>query len=271
MAITDIRTASSTALDAGAVKVLRNTYALLAMTLLFGWLIAYVASVQQIFADVFHRPELMPAMFALCASGMGVASWLNARLVERLGMRVIGHGALLAFIAITALHWVLARVGYETMASFVIFQGVSLACLGMCSGNFGTIAMEPLAAIAGIGANGQRSRLEPPGDSFGLRLARPVAVHAHGAVGGDVDFGHAHRHGFGRPGARREHTRHDSQSEGQDEDTIRQEGSAHGHGRISFCGRKSQAKVTGRDAQRYHASPQRVHDTAAVCPEQARS
>ena len=129
-----------------------SIYHTLAMTLLFGWLIAYVASVQQIFADVFHRPELMPAMFALCASGMGVASWLNARLVERLGMRVIGHAALLAFIAITALHWVLARVGYETMASFVIFQGVSLACLGMCSGNFGTIAMEPLAAIAGIGA-----------------------------------------------------------------------------------------------------------------------
>ena len=61
-------------------------------------------------------------------------------------------GICVAFIAITALHWVLARVGYETMASFVIFQGVSLACLGMCSGNFGTIAMEPLAAIAGIGA-----------------------------------------------------------------------------------------------------------------------
>ena len=35
MAITDIRTAGSTALDAGATKVLRNTYALLAMTLLF--------------------------------------------------------------------------------------------------------------------------------------------------------------------------------------------------------------------------------------------
>jgi DHA1 family bicyclomycin/chloramphenicol resistance-like MFS transporter len=122
------------------------------MTLLFGWLIAYIASVQQIFADVFHHPQLMPSMFALCASAMGVTSWLNSRLVERLGMRVIGHTALLAFIAIAALHWLLARLGHESMASFVAFQAASLACVGMCSGNFGTIAMEPLAAIAGIGA-----------------------------------------------------------------------------------------------------------------------
>lgn len=124
----------------------------LAMTLMFGWLVAYVSSVQQIFATVFHQPELMPAMFALCASSMGVASWLNARLVERLGMRVIGHGALLAFIAVALLHTILANMAPESMTSFVIFQAVSLACLGLVSSNFGTMAMEPLAAIAGIGA-----------------------------------------------------------------------------------------------------------------------
>jgi modulator of FtsH protease len=43
MATTDIRTASSTTLDVGAVKVLRNTYALLAMTLLFSTLTASVS------------------------------------------------------------------------------------------------------------------------------------------------------------------------------------------------------------------------------------
>jgi DHA1 family bicyclomycin/chloramphenicol resistance-like MFS transporter len=124
----------------------------LAMTLMFGWLIAYVSSVQQIFAEVFHRPELMPAMFALCASSMGVTSWLNSRWVERLGMRVIGHGGLLAFITIAALHVILGRLAPESMARFVILQAASLACLGLVSANLGTIAMEPLAAIAGIGA-----------------------------------------------------------------------------------------------------------------------
>ena len=43
MAITDIRTAGSTTLDAGAIRVLRNTYALLAMTLLFSAVTAGVS------------------------------------------------------------------------------------------------------------------------------------------------------------------------------------------------------------------------------------
>jgi DHA1 family bicyclomycin/chloramphenicol resistance-like MFS transporter len=124
----------------------------LAMTLMFGWLVAYIGSVQQIFAVVFHRPGLMPSMFALCASAMGLTSWLNSRLVERLGMRVIGHTALLLFIAVALLHMIFAHLWPESMVSFVIFQSVSMACLGLASGNFGTMAMEPLAAIAGIGA-----------------------------------------------------------------------------------------------------------------------
>ena len=36
--------------------------------------------VQQIFADVFHRPGLMPSVFALCAGSMGVTAYLNSRI-----------------------------------------------------------------------------------------------------------------------------------------------------------------------------------------------
>src|ERR1700727_317354 len=39
----------------------------LAMAIMFGSILAYVGMVQQIFADVFHRAALIPAMFALCA------------------------------------------------------------------------------------------------------------------------------------------------------------------------------------------------------------
>ena len=63
----------------------------LATTALFGALIAYVGMVQQIFSDVFHRPGIMPLMFALCAGFMGVAAFTNSRLVGRLGMRLISH------------------------------------------------------------------------------------------------------------------------------------------------------------------------------------
>ena len=73
----------------------------LATTVLFGSLIAYVGMVQQIFADVFHRPAIMPLMFALCAGFMGVAAFTNSRLVGRLGMRLISHSAMLVFIAVS--------------------------------------------------------------------------------------------------------------------------------------------------------------------------
>src|ERR1700674_4071390 len=58
----------------------------LALTVMFGSILAYVGMVQQIFEDAFHRPGLMPAMFALCASSMGITALLNSRIVERVGM-----------------------------------------------------------------------------------------------------------------------------------------------------------------------------------------
>ena len=124
-----------------------------ASTLLFGALIAYVAMVQQVFADVFRRPSLMPVMFALCAVFMGVAAYCNSRLVERLGMRLISHTALLVFIGVAALHLVVAALGREGMWTFVALQGVTMAAFSLAASNFGAMAMEPVGSVAGMGAS----------------------------------------------------------------------------------------------------------------------
>ena len=127
----------------------------LAMTVMFGTIMAYVAMVQQIFADVFHRPSWMPGMFALCAISMGFAAFLNSRIVQRLGMRLISHTALIAFIGVTGLHTVFAVFGLETMWSFVAFQAATMACFSLSVSNFGAMAMEPMGAVAGIAASVQ--------------------------------------------------------------------------------------------------------------------
>lgn len=124
-----------------------------ASTLLFGALIAYVAMVQQVFADVFRRPSLMPVMFALCAGFMGVAAYGNSRLVERLGMRLISHSALLVFIGVAALHLLVAALGRDGMWTFVALQGVTMAAFSLAASNFGAMAMEPVGSVAGIGAS----------------------------------------------------------------------------------------------------------------------
>jgi MFS transporter, DHA1 family, multidrug resistance protein len=125
----------------------------LAMTVMFGSLMAYVAMVQQIFTDVFHRPTLMPTMFAFCAIFMGLAAFLNSRIVQRLGMRLISHTALLSFIAVTGVHTLIAVLGFETMWTFVAFQAATMACFSLSVSNFGAMAMEPMGAVAGIAAS----------------------------------------------------------------------------------------------------------------------
>jgi DHA1 family bicyclomycin/chloramphenicol resistance-like MFS transporter len=125
----------------------------LAMMVMFGTIMAYVGMVAQIFSEVFHRPKLMPSMFALCAIFMGMAAYLNSRIVERLGMRLISHTALLLFIAVTGLHLLIAALGWEQIWTFVVLQSLTMATFSLSISNFGAMAMEPMGSIAGIAAS----------------------------------------------------------------------------------------------------------------------
>lgn len=142
---------------AGAAKfVLGNRISLyyaLAVTVMFGALLAYVGMVQQIFAHVFHRASLMPAMFGLCAVSMGFAAFWNSRHVERIGMRRISHTALLVFMAISGAHIAVAALGFERIWIFVLLQSAAMACFNLAASNFGAMALEPVGAVAGIGAS----------------------------------------------------------------------------------------------------------------------
>jgi len=120
-----------------------------------GALFGFINSVVQIFADVFHAPRLMPAIFAGIAGMMALASLINAQIVERLGSRRVSHGALLGFLATELVHLGIAYGGHETIASFAICQAIAMFCFGLTMGNFGAMAMEPLAAIAGTAASVQ--------------------------------------------------------------------------------------------------------------------
>jgi MFS transporter, DHA1 family, multidrug resistance protein len=142
---------------AGAIRLVASSRAslwyTLAMSVMFAGIMAYVGMVQQIFGEVFHRASLMPTMFALCATTMGIAAFLNSRIVERLGMRRISHTALLTYLAITALHVGVAALGLENLWVFVAFQSATMACFALSISNFGAMAMEPVASVAGIGAS----------------------------------------------------------------------------------------------------------------------
>jgi DHA1 family bicyclomycin/chloramphenicol resistance-like MFS transporter len=160
----------------------------LAVAAMFGALIAYVGMVQQIFAAVFHRASWMPTMFALCAIFMGLASLLNSRIVERLGMRRISHAALLVYIAVTLGHVLVAALGWEQLWTFVVLQSATMACFSLAVSNFGAMALDPLGAIAGIGASLQGFITTFGGALIGAAIGRnfngttlPLAIGALGA------------------------------------------------------------------------------------------
>jgi len=125
----------------------------LCVALMFGSIIGYVGMMPQIFAAVFHRPKLMPTAFAMCAASMGVASFLNSTVVERFGMRIISQAGLLIFIAVTALHVLVAGLGAETLWTFIALQGATMGCLGLIMANFGAMALEQMGQVAGIAAS----------------------------------------------------------------------------------------------------------------------
>jgi DHA1 family bicyclomycin/chloramphenicol resistance-like MFS transporter len=68
-------------------------------------------------------------------------------------MRPLSHGALLAFIAITVLHAIIAITGHETIITFSVLQAAVMFTFGLMSGNFNAMAMEPLGHVAGAAAS----------------------------------------------------------------------------------------------------------------------
>lgn len=125
----------------------------IAASLTFGGILAFVSSAQQIFVDEFGAGDRFTLLFALCAFAMGVASFVNSRLVERLGTRLISQSAVLALITLSVVHVVVIEAGLETLTSYIVFQALSMTCIGLCGSNFGAMAMEPVGHIAGTASS----------------------------------------------------------------------------------------------------------------------
>lgn len=120
---------------------------------MFGCLLAYVASAQQVFVDVFGIGDEFPIVFGAIASAIAVASFVNARLVGRLGMRRVSHTALVGFIAVSLLLAAASAFGTAGFATFALAVGLSFFLFGLIAPNFNAIAMEPQGDNAGMASS----------------------------------------------------------------------------------------------------------------------
>jgi DHA1 family bicyclomycin/chloramphenicol resistance-like MFS transporter len=126
----------------------------LAIGLVSGAFIGYLNSAQQIFQEQYGLGRLFPLYFAVLAVSIGSASFLNARLVMRYGMRWLSWSALLTLggLSLTFLIIAYGWAGQPPLGLLMIYFLMAFFCIGILFGNLNALAMGPLGHIAGVGA-----------------------------------------------------------------------------------------------------------------------
>ena len=139
------------------IEIVRNRAALgytVSVGLVGGAFLGYLHSAQQIFQEQYALGERFPLYFAVIAFSIGLASFLNARLVMRFGMRFLVRLSLVIIVglSILALGIALWAAGQPPLWSLMAYIMMAFFCVGILFGNQNSLAMEPLGHLAGIGA-----------------------------------------------------------------------------------------------------------------------
>lgn len=127
---------------------------MLSLGFVFGCLMTYISTAQQFFSDIYGVVDWFPAVFASAAGAMIVSSVVNSRLVGRVGMRRLSHGALVAFVVLTgAVNLVALVVPVVPLGVLMGFMALTFFLIGLILPNFNALSMEPLGRIAGTGSS----------------------------------------------------------------------------------------------------------------------
>lgn len=124
---------------------------MMATMLIFGVLFAFINQAEQIYTGVYGLGPEFTLYFSAVAVLMAATSFVNSRLVERLGTRHLGHGALVGFLVFGTIHFVIA-LAMGGAAPFWLFLPLFAVCFcmfGLIGTNLNALAMEPLGHVAG--------------------------------------------------------------------------------------------------------------------------
>ena len=94
-----------------------------------GSLFAFVFISQQVFTGIYQLGHYFPLAFAGVAVGTAIAGFVNSRLVGRLGMRVLSHGALIGFVVISATMLVAAKMQMLPLPLFMVLSVIDDVCV----------------------------------------------------------------------------------------------------------------------------------------------
>ncbi len=152
----------------------------LATGVVFGALMGYINSAQQIFEEIYDTGALFPILFGACAIALAIAAFVSGRFVMRYGPRRLGHMAVIGFAAFALLHYaVFLMIGTPPLPLFLVLLSGCLFCFGLVMPNYNALAMEPMGRIAGTAS----SFVGAVTTGLGALLGLIVGQHFDGTLG----------------------------------------------------------------------------------------
>jgi MFS transporter, DHA1 family, multidrug resistance protein len=122
--------------------------------IIFGALLGYLSSAQQILQQQYSLGPRFPLFFAMVAISIGAASFANASLVLRYGMRTLANVSLRGIFLVSVVFAAIAATwsGHPPLWWLMAYLMTSFFGIGLLFGNLNALAMQPLGHIAGTGA-----------------------------------------------------------------------------------------------------------------------
>ncbi|MGJ8743252.1 multidrug effflux MFS transporter [Polaribacter sp.] len=118
-----------------------------------GSFMVYLSASQHIFVTQYHLEEEFPFIFACLAISIGLATFLNGKLVVKLGMLKLVSLFTVMFTVVSLLYIVLySGEANPNIYILLLFFGFQFFSIGFLFGNTRALAMEPIGHIAGVGA-----------------------------------------------------------------------------------------------------------------------
>lgn len=123
--------------------------------LIFGFLVGYISITQQLYFDYFSISKSFPIYFALSALSLGISSFFNSKLLDRFTMEQVCQTTFITLFieAAVFLIYLLSISTKVSLIIFMIYMTSTFFLIGLLFSNLNTLAMHPLAHIAGIAAS----------------------------------------------------------------------------------------------------------------------
>jgi len=148
----------------------------------FGALFGYLNSAQQIFVDTLGAGMKFPMYFAIISILAAPASFMNAALVMKYGMKLlatIGYALQIIFAIITILIINLEFLPMEwSLVIFISWSVTAFFLKGFYFGNLNALAMEPMGEIAGMAS----AIIGASATMLGILIAIPIGLAFNGTA-----------------------------------------------------------------------------------------